>query len=84
MLVEIRAPQLGPNVTEITIIKWHKKIQDLVQEGELLVEIMTEKVNNEMESPVTGIVMELLYEKDAVVKVGEVMARIEETNGKPT
>lgn len=84
MVVEIEAPELGPNVTEITIVKWHKEIEELVQKGEILVELMTDKVNNEMESPVTGIVLELLYEKDEVVKVGEVMARIEEKNGSPS
>ena len=84
MVVEIKAPELGPNVTEITIVKWHKEIEELVQKGEVLVEIMTDKVNNEMESPVTGIVLERLYEKDEVVKVGEVMARIEEKNGSST
>jgi pyruvate/2-oxoglutarate dehydrogenase complex dihydrolipoamide acyltransferase (E2) component len=84
MVVEIEAPELGPNVTEITIVKWHKEIEELVEKGEVLVELMTDKVNNEMESPVTGIVLELLYEKDEVVKVGEVMARIEEKNGSPS
>jgi 2-oxoglutarate dehydrogenase E2 component (dihydrolipoamide succinyltransferase) len=84
MLVEIRAPELGPGVTEITIVKWHKDIEDFVVEGEVLVEIMTEKVNNEMESPTSGTVLEILYAKDEVVKVGGVMARIEEKNGRPS
>ena len=84
MVVEIEAPELGPNVTEITIVKWHKEIEELLEKGEVLVELMTDKVNNEMESPVTGIILELLYKKDEVVKVGEVMARIEEKNGSPS
>ncbi len=38
----------------------------------------TDKVNTEVESPVSGIVFEILYPKDTVVKIGEVIARIEE------
>ncbi len=83
MIVEIEAPELGPGVTEVTIVKWHKDVADFINEGEVLVEIMTEKVNNEMESPASGTLLEILYARDAIVKVGDVMARIEEKNGQP-
>ena len=78
MSVEIKVPELGPNVTEATIVKWRKGIGEAIQEGEVLVEVMTEKVNTEIESPVKGIVSEILYPEEAVVKVGDVIAKIEE------
>ena len=78
MIVEIKVPEVGPNVTEATIVKWCKQVNDPIQESEVLAEIMTEKVNTEIESPVSGIVFEILYPKEAVVRVGEVIARIEE------
>lgn len=78
MIVEIKVPEVGPNVTEVTIVKWCKEVKDPIQESEVLVEIMTEKVNTEIESPVSGIVFEILYPKETVVRVGEVIARIEE------
>ena len=78
MAFEVTAPEVGPNVTEITIVQWHKEVGDPIEQGEVLVEIMTDKVNQEMESPVSGTVLEILYGKDEVVRVGEVMARIEE------
>lgn len=78
MTVDIKVPEVGPNVTEATIVKWCKEVKDPIQESEVLVEIMTDKVNNEIESPVSGIVFEILYQKETVVKVGEVIARIEE------
>lgn len=78
MIVEIKVPEVGPNVTEVTIVKWCKEVKDTIQESEVLVEIMTEKVNTEIESPVSGIVFEILYPKETVVRVGEVIARIEE------
>jgi 2-oxoglutarate dehydrogenase E2 component (dihydrolipoamide succinyltransferase) len=78
VIVEIKVPEVGPNVTEVTIVKWCKQVKDTIQESEVLVEIMTEKVNTEIESPVSGIVFEILYPKETVVRVGEVIARIEE------
>lgn len=78
VIVDIEVPEVGPNVTEATIVKWCKEVNDPIQENEVLVEIMTEKVNTEIESPVSGIVVEILYPKDTVVKIGEVIARIEE------
>lgn len=78
MTVDIKVPEVGPNVTEATIVKWCKEVKDPIQENEVLVEIMTDKVNTEVESPVSGIVVEILYPKDTVVKIGEVIARIEE------
>jgi 2-oxoglutarate dehydrogenase E2 component (dihydrolipoamide succinyltransferase) len=47
-------------------------------EKDVLVEVMTEKVNTEIESPISGIVFEIVYPNDSVVKVGEVIARIEQ------
>lgn len=77
MIVDIKMPELGPGVTEATIIKWRKEVGDSIREKEALVEVMTDKVNMEVECPVSGIVAEILYQKDTVVKIGEVIARIE-------
>ena len=77
MIVEIKAPELGPGETEVTIIQWHKGTNDFVKADEILVEIMTDKVNHEIESPVSGTILEILFVRDEVVKVGDVMARTE-------
>lgn len=76
-MVDINMPNLD-GVTEATIVKWWKKVGDAVKEKDVLVEIMTEKVNTEIESPISGIVFEIVYPSDSVVKVGEVIARIEQ------
>jgi pyruvate/2-oxoglutarate dehydrogenase complex dihydrolipoamide acyltransferase (E2) component len=78
LIIEVKMPELGENVTEATIVHWLKEAKDSVQKGEILVEVMTDKVNSEVESPASGIVAELLYAEEAVVKVGETIARIEE------
>lgn len=80
MIVDIKMPELGPGVTEATIIKWRKEVGDSIQEKEALVEVMTDKVNMEVECPVSGTVFEILYPKDTVVKISEVIARIEHKN----
>jgi pyruvate/2-oxoglutarate dehydrogenase complex dihydrolipoamide acyltransferase (E2) component len=70
-------PEVGPGVTEATIVNWRKQIGDAIQEKEVLVEIMTEKVNVEVECPVTGVVAEILFPKEVAVRVNEVIARVQ-------
>ncbi len=77
MTVGIKMPELGENVTEGTIVHWLKVVGEAVREGEILVEVMTEKVNLEVESTVSGILIEILYPEESIVRVGEVIARIQ-------
>ena len=79
MIIDINMPNLE-GVTEATIVKWWKKVGDSIKEKEVLLEVMTEKVNTEIESPASGIVLEIIYPNDSVVRVGQVIARIEEEN----
>ena len=78
-MVDINMPNLD-GVTEATIVKWWREVGDAVKEKDVLVEIMTEKVNTEIESPASGIVLEIIYPNDSVVRVGQVIARIEQEN----
>jgi len=61
---------------EITIGAWSKKVGDHVDEGEILLEALTDKVNAEIPSPVTGVVEELLLDEGASVKPGQTIARV--------
>ena len=76
--VNIIMPKMGESVAEATIIKWVKNIGDSIEVDETLVEIATDKVDSEIPSITKGILLEKLYEKDDVVKVGEVIAIIED------
>jgi pyruvate/2-oxoglutarate dehydrogenase complex dihydrolipoamide acyltransferase (E2) component len=76
VLFEIKMPEVGPGVTEATIVNWRKELGDPIQEKEILVEVMTEKVNMEVECPVAGSVAEILFPKEVAVKVNEVIARV--------
>jgi pyruvate/2-oxoglutarate dehydrogenase complex dihydrolipoamide acyltransferase (E2) component len=77
----MKVPEIGPGVTEATIVRWLKEVGDSIQEAEILVEVMTEKVNMELECPVSGVVIEILYPKDEVVGIDAVIARIDTQQG---
>ena len=77
MLVDVIMPKLGESITEGTILKWWKKLNDKIQKDETLLEVSTDKVDVEIPSPVSGIVKEILYQENETVEVGKVIARIE-------
>ncbi len=76
MTTDIVIPEIGEGVTEATIVAWHKVLGETVQEGELIVEIMTDKVNMEIDSQVNGVLAEILHEADEEVRVGSVIGRL--------
>ncbi len=75
-LAQIKMPQLGESVTEGTVDKWLKNEGDFVKRDEPLVEVVTDKVNAEIPSPVSGVVEELLLEEGDPVKPGQLIARV--------
>ena len=78
MSVSVKMPQLGESVTEGTITRWLKNVGDHVNADEPLVEISTDKVDTEIPSPVTGILLSLAAQEDDVVEVGAELAVIGE------
>jgi len=77
MIVELKMPEMGEGVEEGTIATWLKQPGDAVQEGEIIAELMTEKVNVEFPSPMSGKVLALLHEEGDVVKKDQAIARLE-------
>ena len=84
MAVEILMPELGESVHEGTVSRWLKKVGDFVKEDEPVVEIMTDKVNTELPSPVSGILTKILIEEGGLVEVFHAMGIIEEQTGAST
>jgi 2-oxoglutarate dehydrogenase E2 component (dihydrolipoamide succinyltransferase) len=74
--VEIRLPKMGESVTEATITNWLKSVGDNVNMDEPLVEVATDKVDNELPSEAAGTLIKILFEKDEVAQVGDVIAII--------
>ena len=77
---ELKLPSMGESVAEATITNWLKKVGDTIEAEETIAEVATDKVDSEVPCDVSGIVAEILFKVDEVVKVGQVMAIIETEN----
>jgi len=75
-LVELIMPKLGESIMEATILKWHKKPGDAVNEDDTVLDIATDKVDSEIPSPVKGVIEEILYQENDIVPIGKVIATI--------
>lgn len=74
---ELKLPKMGESVAEATINTWLKDIGDVVDIDESVIEISTDKVDSDVPSEVSGILIEKKFEVDAVVQVGQTFAIIE-------
>jgi len=81
---ELKLPKMGESVAEATITSWLKEVGDTVELDEAIVEIATDKVDSEVPSEVEGTLVEILFEKDAIVAVGQTIAVIEIIGGEET
>ncbi len=81
--MDIIMPKMGESVSEGTIIKWHKKIGDMVKRDEIIFEISTDKVDTEIPSPLDGILTEIVVKEGETVEVGTTVAVIQ-PNGETT
>lgn len=82
---QLTLPKMGEGVIEATILKWIKQPGDEVAFDDTIVEIATDKVDSEVPSPVNGTLMEIRFNENDVVPVGEVIAVIEtEGEDEPT
>lgn len=74
---EFTLPKTSDNVDESLVVLWYKEEGDFVEEGENVLEIQTEKANMEVESPLSGIIKEILIKRGETARVGQPLARIE-------
>ena len=80
MVIDIVMPKMGESITEGTIIEWRKKIGDVVEMDEILLEIGTDKVDSEIPSPTAGTIVEILAKPNDIMEVGTVIAKVETDN----
>jgi len=78
---ELKLPKMGESVAEATITNWLKEVGDHIDVDEAVLEIATDKVDSEVPSEVSGTLVERLFEKDDLVKVGQTIAIIEVEGG---
>ena len=74
MPVNIDMPKLSDTMTEGTLIKWHKKVGDRVEIGDVIAEVETDKATMEMEAFDEGVINEILVEEGGKAAVGSVLA----------
>src|SRR5215469_13635469 len=84
MPTNITMPQLGESVSEGTVGHWLKQEGDLVQKDEPLVEIITDKITEEMPSPYSGTLTQILVKENQSVKVGTDIAVMETSTSTAT
>ena len=78
MASEIKMPQLGLTMTEGTVTRWFKAVGDAVAQGEVLFEVATDKITNQIESTTTGTVLEIRVAEGQVAPVQAVVGLVGE------
>src|SRR5512134_2047527 len=84
MAFELRLPDIGEGVAEGEIVRWLVAEGATVKEDDLLVEVLTDKADVEIPSPVDGVLAKFLAQPGQTVRVGEVIALIETTGAGAT
>lgn len=74
---ELKLPKMGESVAEATITSWLKEVGETIEADEPVLEIATDKVDSEVPSEVDGTLVEILFQVDDVVQVGQTIAIIE-------
>jgi pyruvate dehydrogenase E2 component (dihydrolipoamide acetyltransferase) len=74
MPVNIEMPKLSDTMTEGTLIKWHKKVGDQVEIGDIIAEVETDKATMEMEAFDEGVISQILIQEGEKAPVGSTLA----------
>lgn len=70
-------PDIGEGIAEAEIVAWHVKVGDVIAEDQPIADMMTDKATVEMESPVSGIVVNVAGEAGDVIAIGSMLVEIE-------
>ena len=73
----LKLPKMGESVAEATLTKWLKEVGDSIDIDEAVVEIATDKVDSDVPSELSGVLIEKKFSENDVVQVGEVFAVIQ-------
>jgi 2-oxoglutarate dehydrogenase E2 component (dihydrolipoamide succinyltransferase) len=83
MTVEVLVPEMGESVLEATVTEWLKQEGDYVDVGDVLLELETDKVNLEVGAKSAGVLEKIKVQQGEDVKVGDVLALINEKAAQP-
>jgi pyruvate dehydrogenase E2 component (dihydrolipoamide acetyltransferase) len=74
MSTQIRMPKFGETMEEGTIVAWKKQVGDSIADGEVIAEVDTDKSTLEIESPVSGTLLDVLVQVNETVPVNTPIA----------
>ena len=72
-----RLPDIGEGIAEAEIVTWHVKVGDRIEEDGKIADVMTDKATVEMESPVSGVVLEIAGAEGDMIAIGSPLVVIE-------
>ena len=73
---DISVPSLGESISEATIAKWYKKEGETIDKEEIILELETDKVTQEIYAPEKGVILKILFQEGQEVKIGDKVAEI--------
>ncbi len=82
-MIDIKVPTVGESISEVTLLKWNKKDGDYVERDEVIAEMESEKATFEVNAEKSGILKLTAHEGDTL-KIGDLLAKIDETAARPT
>src|SRR5260370_37333210 len=82
MAIEVKVPAVGESITSGVVSAWHKKSGEFVNEGETLFTLETDKVSTEIVAEKAGL-LETKVSEGQEVKIGEVVATIDDSKQRP-
>ena len=82
-MIDIKVPTVGESISEVTLLKWNKKDGDFVERDEVIAELESEKATFEVNAEQAGVLKTSAQEGDTL-KIGDLLASIDETAAKPT
>ena len=81
-MIDIKVPSIGESISEVTLVKWLKQDGDYVDRDEVIAELESEKATFEVNAEKAGLLKTLVKEGETL-KIGDVLASIDETAAKP-
>jgi 2-oxoglutarate dehydrogenase E2 component (dihydrolipoamide succinyltransferase) len=81
-MIDIKVPTVGESISEVTLLKWTKNSGDYVERDEVIAELESEKATFEVNAEQAGVLKQSAQEGDTL-KIGDILASIDETAAKP-
>ncbi len=82
-MIDIKVPTVGESISEVTLLKWNKKDGEYVERDEVIAELESEKATFEVNAEKAGILKIGAIQEGDTIKIGDLLASIDETASKP-